>query len=544
MEPNDQLTFNGGPDAQNTDEYLAKIDFNIGKHHLSGHYFQMNYTDPVYIPPANNLLELRGDAEHLVLKNISVVDIYTISPTLLLSSYFGYNSENGTTLSSAPFSFADAGSNIAVPQNLGGGNSAVLNLTVGGDIFLPGTPYGVWNRGDQSLREIATWMHGKHEVQFGGEILRVRLPMGNQYQESGVFDFEGLSNSPLADFELGAVSSFTQGGGLYLNFTGYRESLFVQDSWKTTPRLLLTAGLRWDPFFPYTDSEGRVACFVPGAQSQRFPNAPVGMLFGGSHHDPGCPASSIYNNPKNFGPRVGFAYRITEDGNTSIRGGAGYYYEAPNTVAFEDVVGVPPFAPIINLATNQGSGAPWVSLADPYGSQGAAESVSRAVWSCQSDPKHCNISPGGISFSQIFDRHFRLPMVLSCNLTLERGFKQDWMLRVAYVGNNGHHLSGTGDQESGLLAILSGNKSQLVSIRQWVAPVYPNYGSIGSINSGVDSNYNAAQITLTKRMTHGFSFLTNFTWARELDDFAPTGGSPYLTNSCYLRTLFRLRPLR
>ena len=530
---NDQLTFNGGPDAQNTDEYLAKIDLNIGKHHLSGHYFQMNYTDPVFVPPASNLLQLRGDAEHLVLKNVSIVDIYTISPTILLSSYFGYNSENGTTLSSAPFSFADAGSNIAVPQNKGGGESAVLNLTVGGDIFLPGTPYGLWNRGDQSLREIATWMHGKHEVQFGGEILRVRLPMGNQYQESGVFDFEGLSGSPLADFELGAVSTFTQGGGLYLNFTGYRESLFVQDSWKTTPRLLLTAGLRWDPFFPYTDSEGRVACFVPGAQSQRFPTAPVGMLFGGSHHDPGCPASSIYNNAKNFGPRVGFAYRITQDGNTSIRGGAGYYYQAPNTVAFEDVVGVPPFAPIINLSTNQGSGTPWVSLADPYGSQGATNLFPAQFGPVNPTPSTAIFPTSGISFSQIFDRHFRLPMVLSYNLTLERGFKQDWMLRVAYVGNNGHHLSGTGDQENGLLELNPNINGQ---------PVYPNYGSIASINSGVDSNYNAAQITLTKRMTHGFSFLTNFTWARELDDFAPAGGSPFLTNSCTCGRYFDYGP--
>jgi outer membrane receptor protein involved in Fe transport len=542
--PNDQLTFNGGPDAQNTDEYLAKIDFNIGKHHLSGHYFQMNYTDPVFVPPANNLLELRGDAEHLVLKNISIVDIYTISPTLLLSSYFGYNSENGTTLSSAPFSFADAGSNIAVPPNLGGGNSAVLNLTVGGDIFLPGTPYGLWNRGDQSLREIATWMHGKHEVQFGGEILRVRLPMGNQYQESGVFDFEDLTGSPLADFEVGAVSSFTQGGGLYLNVTGYRESLFVQDNWKTTPRLLLSAGLRWDPFFPYTDSDGRVACFVPGAQSQRFPNAPVGMLFGGSHHDPGCPASSIYNNPKNFGPRLGFAYRITEDGNTSIRGGAGYYYEAPNTVAFEDVVGVPPFAPIINLSN--------VSFADPYAGSGVTSPFPGQFGPINPTPSNAIFPSGGISFSQIFDRHFRLPMVLSWNLTAERGFKQDWMLRVAYVGNNGHHLSGTGDQESGLLQLNpaiyipginpSTGAPYSTEANESSRLVYPNYGSIGSINSGVDSNYNAAQITLTKRMTHGFSFLTNFTWARELDDFAPTGGSPYLTNSCYCGRYFDYGP--
>ncbi|MGA9389628.1 MAG: TonB-dependent receptor [Candidatus Sulfotelmatobacter sp.] len=535
--PNDQLNFNGGPDIQSTDEYLGKEDFNFGKHHLSGHYFQMNYTDPVFVPPPTNLLELRGDAEHLVLKNISVVDIFTISPTFLLSSYFGYNSENGTTLSSAPFSMADAGVNMAVPANRGGGNSAVLNLMVGGDFLLQGVPYGVWNRGDQSLREIATWIKGPHEVQFGGEILRVRLPMGNQYQESGVFDFESLTGSPFADFELGAVTSFTQGGGLYLNVTGYRESLFVQDNWKATPRLLLTAGLRWDPFFPYTDSEGRVACFVPGAQSQRFPTAPVGMLFGGSHHDPGCPASSIYNNPKNFGPRLGFAYRLTKDGNTSIRGGAGYYYEAPNTVAFEDVVGVPPFAPIINVGSSPGS--PLVTLADPYGSSGTTNVFPAEFGPINPTASTAIFPSSGISFSQIFDRHFRLPMVLSYNLTLERGFKQDFMLRVAYVGNEGRHLSGTGDQESGLLQL---NPSHWDPALQQEVPLYPNYGSIASINSGVDSNYNAAQITLEKRMTHGFSFLTNFTWAKELDDFAPAGGSPYLTNSCSCGRYFDYGP--
>ncbi len=537
--PNDQLTFNGGPDIQNTDEYLAKIDFNVGKHHLSGHYFQMNYTDPVFVPPANNLLELRGNAEHLLLKNISVVDIYTISPTFLLSSYFGYNSENGTTLSSAPFSMADAGSTIAVPQNHGGGNGPVLNVAVGGggEFNLQGTPYGIWNRGDQSLREVARWMHGNHEVEFGGELLRIRLPMGNQYQESGVYDFENLTNSPLADFELGALSSFTQGGGLYLNVTGYRESLFVQDSWKIHPRLLLTAGMRWDPFFPYTDKLGRVACFVPGAQSQRFPNAPVGMLFGGKNHDPGCPESSIYNNAKNFGPRLGFAYRATQDGNTSIRGGAGYYYEAPNTVAFEDVVGVPPFAPIINVGSSFGS--PYVTLADPYGSSGVTSVFPQQFGPVNPSPSTAIFPNGGISFNQIFDRHFRLPMVLSYNLTVEHGFQQDWMMRVAYVGNIGRHLNGTGDQESGLLQL---NPSHWDPTQQAEVPLYPNYGSIGSINSGVNSNYNAAQITLTKRMTHGFSFLSNFTWSKELNDFAPAGSSPYLTNSCSCGRYFDYGP--
>lgn len=522
--PNDQLTFNGGPDRQNTDEYLGKLDFNIGKHHLSGRYFQTKFSDPVFIPPPSNLLQLRSNAEDLVLKNVGVVDIYTVSPTFLLNTYFGYNSENGDTLSSAPFNMTQAGVNIQEPPNLGGGKGPVLAVSVGGDFTLPSVPYGVWNRGDQSLREVATWTRGKNELQFGGEVVRVRLPMGNQYQESGSFDFSNdLTGNDLADFEVGAVSNFTQGGGLYLNVTGYKESLFVQDDWKTTPRLTINAGLRWDPFFPYTDSEGRVACFVPGAQSVRFPNAPVGMLFGGKNHDRGCPNSSIYNNPHNFGPRFGFAYQATADGKTSVRGGVGYYYEPPNTVSFEDVVGVPPFAGIVNLTD--------VSLADPYGSAGVADPFPAEFGPTNPGPNAT--FPTDISFTQIFDRHFRLPMVLSYNLTFERGIGRDWLLRLAYVGNDGHRLSGTGDQENGLLqlnpAIYIPGQSSEDNTQQ--RRIYPDYGSIGEINSGVNSNYNAAQVTMEKRFTRGFSFLTNFTWARALDDFAPIG-SPNLTNTC------------
>ncbi len=532
--PNDQLTFNGGPDRQNTDEYLGKLDFNIGKHHLSGRYFQMNFTDPVFIPPSTNLLQLRSNAEHLVLKNVGIVDIYTISPRFLLSSYFGYNSENGDTLSSAPFNMTQAGVNIPQPPNLGGGKGPVLAVSVGGDFDLPSVPYGVWNRGDQSLREIATWTKGNNELQFGGEIVRVRLPMGNQYQESGIFDFSNsLTGNDLADFEVGAISNFTQGGGLYLNVTGWKESLFAQDNWKATPRLTVNAGFRWDPFFPYTDSEGRVACFVPGAQSVRFPNAPVGMLFGGKNHDRGCPNSSVYNNPWNFGPRLGFAYQLTENGKSSIRGGAGYYYEPPSTVSFEDVVGVPPFAGIINLTD--------VSLADPYGSAGVADPFPTEFG--PTNPGSNATFPTDISFTQIFDRHFRLPMVLSYNLTFEQGIGRDWMLRLAYVGNDGHRLSGTGDQENGLLqvnpAIYIPGQSTENNTQQ--RRVYPTYGSIGMINSGINSNYNAGQVTLEKRFTRGFSFLTNFTWARALDDFAPIG-SPNLTNSCSCGRYFDYGP--
>jgi hypothetical protein len=514
------FNFNSLPTIQNTNEYLAKIDYNFGKHRLSGHYFQQSYTQPIALPPSTNILEMSSAAETLVDHNVSVVDTYTITPHFLLGSYYGYTKIDGTTYSSAPFSMVDAGvQNFAVPPNKGGGDTASLNVGTGGPSFSSGN-YGVWNRGDQSLREIATLIKGKHTIQFGGEAVRITQPMGNKFQEGGTFYFGNSTGNALSDLEVGFVSEVIQGGGLFLNFTGINWSAFVQDDWKATPRLTISAGLRWDPWIPSKDSLGRVACYEPGApQSVRYPNAPPGLIFGGNNHDPGCPAAGIFADYKNFGPRFGFAYQLTQDATTSLRGGVGYYYESPNSLIYQQMVGVPPFAPVINLYN--------VSLSDPYGSAGQVSPFPSGFG--PNNPGPGATFPYQPSFTQIQDPHLRLPMVLGWNLTLEHSFKANWMIRVAYVGNDGHRLYGTGDQESGLLQLnptIPGTNGTREN---------QNFGSVAEINSGVNSNYNALQVTVEKRLGHGFSFLSSFAWAKALDDFAPQpqGSIYYLyTNTC------------
>jgi hypothetical protein len=513
MGPN-YLTYNGAPSIQNTDEYLAKIDYNLGKHHLSGHYFQLKYTVPIILPPTSNILEGNGeDPQSQGLKNVSVVDIYTISPTVLLNSYFGWTSKSGVTESPAPFNIAQAGANIPQPTNF----PATLNVDVSGAFTVGDQPSpGTWNHSDISDREIATFIKGNNEIQVGGEWEHLHMPMGNSYQADGNYSFGGdLSGNNLSDFLLGAASSFTQAGGLYLNFSGNDWSAFFQDNWHATPRLTVSAGIRWDPFFPYTDSDGRVGCFVPGAQSTRYPNSPQGLIFGGSDHDAGCPTSSIYNNLSNIGPRVGFAYQLTSDAKTSIRGGAGYYYQPPNGVAFEDVVGIPPFAPIVNITNT--------NFTNPYSAAGVADPFPASFGPV--DPGATATFPQDISFTQIFDRHFRLPQILTYNLTFEHEFASDWFMRLEYAGNHGAHLGGTGDQESGLLqlnpSVYIPGQSTENNIQQ--RRLYPNFGFIGSINSGVNSNYNAGQFEVEKRLTYGLSFQTNFTWSQALNDYGPNG---------------------
>jgi hypothetical protein len=518
-QPSNAFNFSSLPTKQNTNEYLAKLDYNFSKHHLSGHYFQQSYTQPLVIP-TTDYLQMTGSAETLVDHNVSVDDTYTISPHFLLGSHYGYTKIDGTTYASNPFTMVDAGvQNYAVPPTHGSGTIASVNIGAGG-FGISGGVYGVWNRGNQSLREIATLIKGKHALQLGGEMVRLTQPMGNTFQEGGTFDFGSATGYNLADFEYGYVTSFIQGGGLYLNFTGINWSAFVNDDWKVARRLTLSAGLRWDPYIPSKDSLGRVACLELGTtqQSVRYPNAPLGLLYGGSNHDRGCPAAGIFNNLANFGPRFGFAYQVTKDGKTSIRGGAGYYYEPPNSLIYQQIVGVPPFAPIYNLYG--------VSLSDPYGTAGPpVPNPFPAAFGPRNPPSSVTFSPP-YSFSQIQDPHLRLPMILGWNLTAEHGFGSNWMLRVAYLGNEGRRLYGTGDQESGLLQLNPEIQGQRL---------YPNFGSVASINSGVNSNYNALQLTAEKRFGHGLSLLSSFAWAKALDDYAPQpqGSLNYLfTNSC------------
>jgi hypothetical protein len=358
-----------------------------------------------------------------------------------------------------------------------------------------------------------TYIKGGHELHFGGEALRVRNPMAVYYLQNGVFSFtDSLSGDNVADFILGRVSQFTQGGGVYVNTSGIKWSAFVQDNWRVNPRLTINGGLRWDPYWPYQDSEGRFPCFVPGLESRRYPNAPLGLLYGG-YDTPACPPGVTWSNLSNFAPRVGFAYRMTKDGKTSLRGGVGYYYAPPATVTIQDPVGAP-FAPVVTLSS--------VSFQDPYGSAGVPNPFPAEFGPKVPGPDASFPSDLALYY---FDRNFRLPEVVLWNLTLERQIGASWVFRAAYVGNKGTYLYGTGDEENGALpvnpAIYIPGESTIANTQQ--RRIYSAYSGIYEYTSGVDSNYNALQLSVEKHLTQGFSLLANYTWSKQLNDFAPVG---------------------
>jgi hypothetical protein len=523
--PGQEINYLGPSQRWADDQFMLKGDYTRGKNQLSVRYFFTNFNQQP-LTNKTNLLQVDGNGNQVRVQNIAVTHTYNATPHLLFNTWFGWDQQNGGSLSGAPFCPTDAGVNIA------GTKPCELVVGVGGGWGVGSNHNGAFNRGDSTYREDVTYIKGTHELHLGGEALRIRAPMANTFEENGEFFFNNnLSGSNQADFMLGQVSQFIQAGGLYLNFTGIKWSAFIQDNWRVTHRLTLNLGLRWDPWFPYKDSQGRVGCFEPGKQSARFPNAPLGLLFGGSNHDPGCPSASINSKAANFAPRLGFAYRITNDGKTSIRGGAGIYYSIPNTVAFQDVVGIPPFAPIINLND--------VNFQDPYGSAHVTNPFPASFGAINKSSTSSATFPQNISFTQIFAQNFQLPVVALWNLTLERQLAASWLVRAAYVGNKGTHLFGTNDQETGLFAAnaakyipgnnADGTPKSTVANEQSRRP-YPSFGFVNVIDSAINSNYHSLQLTVEKRLSYGLSLLANYAWSKEMNDFAPVGAYNSSTN--------------
>src|SRR5208337_59703 len=176
---------------------------------------------------------------------------------------------------------------------------------------------------------------GKHTLSFGGSYHYTQLQEALINGENGAFQFNTGTETgiDIADFLLGAPSSFFQGQTPASNGRNRYMGLYGQDSWRTTSNLTLNYGLRWEFATPWSEQHNELETIVPGLQSKVFPNSPVGWVFPG---DPGIPKTLAPTRYNNFAPRIGLAYspsggdgwlgKLTGAGQTSIRAGYGIFY--------------------------------------------------------------------------------------------------------------------------------------------------------------------------------------------------------------------------
>ena len=170
-----------------------------------------------------------------------------------------------------------------------------------------------------------TWLTGTHSFKGGAEYNRVFADQTFGFNQFGRFIFSGTDTAQQLDmlsvggtianrFDSNIVTYQRQLGNLRLEFPTQEIAFYAQDNWKVRPNLTINYGVRW---------EG-AANPTPEANNDFMLNALSGVTFpnGGTTVDP----TQIPDQWNQWGPRVGFAWDVANDGRTVVRGYTGIYY--------------------------------------------------------------------------------------------------------------------------------------------------------------------------------------------------------------------------
>jgi len=353
-----------------------------------------------------------------------------------------------------------------------------------------------------------TWTKGKHTAKFGGSILRRQLNLYRPLAGKGYFFLSGNGNggggfSPghvntgyeVSDLLAGFVDGYEHGTTFgTIGTRTWENGFFAQDDYRVTPRLTLNLGLRYDILTWPVEVENRQANFdlTTGA-----------LVVAGSG---GAPRTSIPNDYHDFGPRLGFAYQLTGDGKTVLRGGYGLFYFIDRGGISNQLGQNPPFSGANSVSYAQGfritlSGS---LPCEPNCTQAQLISTNATGPLPSGNFTNLNLSaPVGVSVIGLLPGNLT-PMVSQYNLQVQREIGTNQSVSFAYVGTHGAHL--TRNYNANQPAYGTGLQA------------FPNLGSVTIQDNRGKSDYNSLQAQYERRFNHGFQFLGSFTWSKTLDD--------------------------
>lgn len=485
----------GTPSVLDDDQTMVRVDQQLSANHrIYGRIWRSGAETPSFFEPGNALAVVIGRKWTNTV--ISVNDSWVLSPSLVNNLVVTSNrTDNENYHDEYPPQLNSIGVNIwndDRPQ---------WQFNVGGFFNMNTLSSNEFARNELQVVDTLRWTRGSHEISMGVDYSYGSGDITNNLRQAGAFVFNNaapFTGNALADFLVGKFSSFEQGLGEYKNTRMHYLASFVEDTFRVSARTTLTLGLRWDPFFPYTDVNGRLAAYRPGQQSQVYVNAPPGALYPG---DPGFPDGGYEKSWGNVGPRLGFAHDLSGDGRSSIRAGYGIFYDRPNTIATNSAANQGPFGTLVSI-----QGDTVNSLADPYA--GRPNPFPADPFNVPSDVTF--VQPH-VAFS--YDEQLKNARLQSWHTTYEREVLPGAALRVAYAGSHGDRLAV--GRELNPATYAPGATTATTNQRR---PLYPLFGSITSIESTGRSSYHSLQIGIDKRMSRGLSVLANYTLSRSLDD--------------------------
>lgn len=377
---------------------------------------------------------------------------------------------------------------------------------------------------------------GDHTIKVGGTVARHRIWADTQrafeyFDARQTADLGNLATtgSGIASFFLGVPS----GGELTDTAPGlqnptWTEGFYAQDQWKLNQKLTINYGLRWDLFNPgqygvpgtsnyysglwdYLTGQYIIAadpgpCSATGkAPCIPTPNGalPPHVVVAQDHKV----FRKVYDN---WAPRIGIAYAFSS--KTVLRAGIGRYYDT-----WSD----------IDLAVFQSEGL-WPDNLSVASTQKNLTTVQTTIANPLNVLPNQKILPDpdgpyNISGRTFRDPNLKDPWTDNWNVGIQRQFGENTILSVNYVGSNGRRIPIGGTYGS---AVTPGPGDPL--LRETFPYILPS----GFTRDWGRNWYDALQVTLQRRFSHGLSYSVAYTWSKSLaygstDGLAGDQQNPY-----------------
>ncbi len=381
----------------------------------------------------------------------------------------------------------------------------------------------ITNQNDFSFADNVTWTKGKQTIKTGGNLILRSREILNADTIVGQFGFNNNMTSncagqpagctvnsntgfDVASFELGLTSAKNRNLFDANTYTEKRPEIgaYLQDDYRVTSKLTVNMGLRYDVFPPWEEIDNRqsnfdvtTGHFVLAADGATIDGVTVGRRL------------QTYSKG-DLGPRAGFAYDLSGDGKTLVRGGYGIYWNfSPGGTSSSKAQNQPFLQSTALTPTPSAYGSNLLlkdSLPPPPGVNPSA-------------------SPTG-STRSIFDVNFRDAYARQWNINTQRGLGTNYLVEIAYVGSQGRQIMIKTDanQAPPIVGVTDAN------VNRPFITIDPLLRTLGQAQSSGTLDYNALQVKFQRRFAQHFSFLNSYTWGQVLDLSSDNDGTVTLTN--------------
>jgi hypothetical protein len=508
----------------------------------------------VAVPGFGNSIELNS-------RNAAMIWTRTFSSRLLGEGRLGYNRVSGGQLPQ------NAGNNFAREANLSGipdlkpDYRGYPRFSVAGYPEFGDIEFNIVRRNNEYSGEyLLSYVRPRHNYKLGGFYRRVQFAPQSFQIPRGQYQFGGattgaFSGNALADFLMGhpdTVNLATIDEGY---MSGNEYAWFAQTDWRTSRKLTINLGIRYEFFGTLHEKYDRMSTFDPATRTfivsshDGKPAAPsfVIPVIGYSQkviavtnpagtfrfpvkttEELDLPRGIIKNDRNNWAPRFGFAFDPFANGKNVIRGGYGIFYSRPMYSTRALLSTQPPYS---NRFQRQFASA---------GTLSAPVTIANAASSFP--------VPTLINTSQFPDVNFRTGYLQQWNLTLERALPGNLLLSFTYAGSKGTKLFSNrlynyprpGAEPGGNVPANRGANVNVgipggptgftggpppeirvqgpAFLRFDALPEAPGLFYTFQMTSNGFSNYHSGSVRLEKRFAKGLTMDTSYTWAKSLDN--------------------------